>query len=51
MWDGVQYFTLMYKTAISLSLLPSSLISPSRSPLVITEIKSEGRTEEDPFVL
>ena len=28
MWDGVQYFTLVYKTAISLSLLPSSLISP-----------------------
>ena len=42
MWDGVQYFTLMYKTAISLSLLPSLI-----SPLALLSLSQKSKEKEE----
>ena len=42
MWDGVQYFTLVYKTAISLSLLPSLI-----SPLALLSLSQKSKAKEE----
>ena len=42
MWDGVQYCTLMYKMAISLSLLPSLI-----SPLALLSLSQKSKAKEE----